>query len=67
MTWIGVNVAQERNTIIAYLLSDGLGGLEHITHDDVKETYSSYAKRTDTPFPIILAPLTKQRTHSLVS
>ena len=65
MTWIGIAVAQQRNAIIADLLSDGLGGLEHVTHDDVKETCSSYAKRTDNPFPIILTPLTKQRIHSL--
>ena len=66
LTWIGITVAQQRNAIIADLLSDGLGGLEHMTHDDVKETCSSYAKRTDGPFPIILTPLTKQRIHSLV-
>ena len=66
MTWIGISVAQQRNAIIADLLSDGLGGLEHMTHNDVKETCSSYAKRTDVPFPIILTPLTKQRIHSLV-
>ena len=66
MTWIGIGVAQQRNAIISDLLSDGLGGLEHMTHDDVKETCSSYAKRTDDPFPIILTPLTKQRIHSLV-
>ena len=66
MTWIVITVAQQRNAIIADLLSDGLGGLEHMTHDDVKETCSSYAKRTDGPFPIILTQLTKQRIHSLV-
>ena len=66
MTWIGINVAQEHNAIIADLLSDGLGGLEHMTHDDVKEICLSYAKRTNTLFLIILTPLTKQRIHSLV-
>ena len=59
MTWIGIGVAQLRNAIISDLLSDGLGGLEHMTHDDVKETCLSYAKRTDSPFPIILTPLAK--------
>ena len=66
LTWIGVSVTQQRNAIIADLLSDGLDGLEHVTHDDVKEACSSYAKRTDVPFPIILTPLMKQRIHSLV-
>merc|ERR1719296_187280 len=66
LTWISIFVAQQRNAIIADLLSDGLGGLEHMTHDNVKETCSSYAKRTDVPFPIILTLLTKQRIHSLV-
>ena len=36
MTWIGMNVAQERNAIIADLSSDGSSGSEHVTHDDVK-------------------------------
>ena len=66
MTWISINVVNQYNTIISDLLSDGLDGLEHITHDDVKEICSSYAKRTDSPFPIILTPLVKQRIHSLV-
>ena len=66
MTWISMNVAQQHNAIITDLLSDGLGGLEHMAHDNAKETCSSYAKRTDSPFPIILTPLAKQRIHSLV-
>ena len=37
-----------------------------MTHDDVKETCSSYAKRTNSLFPIILTLLAKQRIHSLV-
>ena len=65
MTWIGINVVNQRNAIISNLLSDGLGGLEHMTHDDVKDTCSSYAKRTDSPFPIMFAPLAKQRIYSL--
>ena len=66
MTWIGINVAQEHNAIIADLLSDGLGGLEHMKHDNMKEPCLSYAKRTVTPFLIILTPLAKQRIYSLV-
>ena len=59
MTWIGINVTQQHNTIISDLLSDDLGSLEHMAHDNVKETCSSYAKRTNSPFPIILTPLAK--------
>ena len=66
MTWIGISVANQRNAIISDFLSDGLSGLEHMTHEDVKEMCSSYAKRTDAPFPIILTPIAKQRIHSLV-
>ena len=66
MTWIGISVANQRNAIISDFLSDGLSGLEHMTHEDVKEMCSSYAKRTDDPFPIILSPIAKQRMYSLV-
>ena len=65
LTWIGVNVAQQRNAIITDLLHDGLSGLEYMTKEEVKDTCSSYAKRTDAPFPIILTPITKQRIYSL--
>ena len=61
MTWIGVSVVNQRDTIISDVLSDGLSGLEHILHDDVKYACSSYAKRTDSLFPIILTLLAKQR------
>ena len=44
MICIGINVANQRNAIISDLLSDVLSGLEHVTHDDVKDTCSSYAR-----------------------
>ena len=66
MTWIDVGVVNQRSAIISDLSSDGLISLEHVTHDDAKDTCSSYAKRTDSPFPIILPPLAKQRIYSLV-
>ena len=59
MACIGISVLNQRNAIISELLSDGLSGLEHMTHDDVKDTCSSYAKRTDSPFLIILMLLVK--------
>ena len=66
MTWICVNVVNQRNAIISGLLSNSLGCLKHMTHEDVKGTCSRHAKRTDIPFPIILTPLANQRIYLLV-
>ena len=66
LTWIGINVAQQRDAIMNDLLHDGLSGLECMTKEEVKDACSSYAKRTDVPFPIILTPAIKQCAHSLV-
>ena len=66
MTWIGISVANQRNANFSDFVSDGSSGLEHMMYDDVKEMSSSYAKRTDDPFPIILSPIAKQRIYSLV-
>ena len=64
--WIGFTVVAQRNAIINDMISDGLQGLEHMTMEEVKEICSSYAKRTDGPFPIFCTPLQKQRLKSLV-
>ena len=66
MTWIGIGPAAARNALISDFLSDGLIGLKDLTLDDVKETFSSYAKRTDGPFPIPLTVLHKKRLWGLV-
>ena len=66
MTWIGISPAAARNALISDFLSDGLIGLKDLTLDDVKETFSSYAKRTDGPFPIPLTVLRKKRLWGLV-
>ena len=53
LTWIGINPAAARNALIADFLFDGLEGLKDLTCEDVKDTFASYPKRTDGPFPII--------------
>ena len=63
---IGVAPAAARNAIIADFLSEGLEGLVHMSDEDVQETCTSYAKRQDGAFPIILTPILKQRMRSLV-
>ena len=66
MTMVGIAPAVNRNAIIADFLSEGLGGLTYMTHEDVRDTCLSYAKRTDGQFPIVLTPVQKQRMKSLV-
>ena len=66
MNMIGIQPAANRNAIIADLLSEGLGGLTHMTDEEVRETCLSYAKRTDAPFPVVLTPVQRQRIKSLV-
>ena len=66
MTWISITVANQHNIIINNLLSDGLGSLEYMINNNIKDTCSSYAKRTNTPFSIILTPLAKQRIYLVV-
>ena len=58
--------AGERQAISTDFLSEGLDGLVNMTDEDVRDTCSSYAKRTDGVFPIILTPIQKQRMRSLV-
>ena len=65
LTWLGFTVAAKRAAIMADFLSDGLSGLEFMKDDDVKETCSSYSKRSDDPFPIIMNPQQKQRMRAL--
>ena len=65
-TKMGVAPAAARNVIIADFLSEGLEGLVHMSDEDVRDTCTSYAKRQDGAFPIILTPILKQRMKSLV-
>ena len=58
--------AGERQAISTDFLSEGLDGLVNMTDEDVRDTCSGYAKRTDGVFPIILTPIQKQRMRSLV-
>ena len=46
-------------------LSKGLQGLKDMTDLDAKDVCSSYSKRTDKPFPVILTPLERQRMKAL--
>jgi len=55
-TWIGINPASVRNALIADFLSGGLEGLRSMSSDDIKDTFASYIKRSDPPFPIVLSP-----------
>ena len=63
-TSIGIQPANQRNAVIADFLSGGLEGLEHLSSDDVKDACTSYAKRTDGNFPVILSTLHRQRLKS---
>ena len=47
-------------------LSGGLTELEHMSRNDVKDACTSYAKRTNSPFPIIMTILQKQRMKALI-
>ena len=66
LTMVGIAPAANRNAIIADLLSEGLDGLKYMTDEEVRDTCTSYAKRTDGPFPVVLTPVQKQRIKSLV-
>ena len=58
MTFVGIGPpAANRNAIIADFLSEGLVGLIHMTDKEVRDTCSSYAKRQDGQFPIVLTPV----------
>ena len=58
--------AATRNAIIADFLAGGLDGLEHMSEDDVKDACTSYARRQDGEFPIILTQLQRYRLKGLV-
>ena len=66
MTFLGIATANERNAIIADLLTEGLAGLTHMTDEEVRDACVSYAKRTDGVFPVILTPIQKQRIKALM-
>lgn len=63
---MGFTAHAQRNALIADFLSGGLEGLGHLTEEDVKEACSSYAKRSDGNFPIILTTLQKHRLKALM-
>ena len=65
LTWIGISDEDARRAIEDDFLSEGLHGLENMSDSDVKDVCSSYSKRTDDPFPVILTPLERQRMKSL--
>ena len=47
-TWMGIILAQTNNVIITDFGSCvNLEDMEHMSDDDVKDTCTSYAKRTD--------------------
>ena len=63
---LGFGTAAVRNALIADFLSGDLAELEHMTEDDVKDACTSYAKRQDAPFPIILTQLQRKRFKALM-
>ena len=65
MTRMGIEPAAARNAIIADFLSEVLEGLQHMSDEEVQDMCTSYAKRTDGVFPLILTPIQKQRLRSL--
>ena len=65
-TNLGFSTAPTRNALIADFLSGGMDGLVHMSEDDVRDACTSYAKRSDGNFPIILTTLQRQRMKSLV-
>merc|ERR1712232_528131 len=54
------------NAIIADFLQGGLAGLEHMSEDEVKDDCTSYAKRQDGDFPVILTQLQRQQLKALM-
>ena len=65
-TQMGIGPAVDRNAIIGDFLSEGLEGLKEMTDEDVRDACSSYVKRQDGAFPIILTPIQRQRMLALV-
>ena len=65
-TQMGISPAVDRNAIIADFLSEGLEGLQNMTEEEVRDACSSYAKRQDGVFPVILTPVQRQRMWALV-
>ena len=65
-THMGFAPAATRNAIIADFMARGLDGLEHMSEDDVKDACTSYARRQDGVFPIILTQLQRYRLKGLV-
>ena len=59
-TFMGFQPAAARNAIIADFLSDRLESLYDMTDEDVSEACTSYAKRSDPPFPVMLSPILKK-------
>ena len=66
MTFVGLEITVQRNIIIADLLPEGLAGLLYMTEKEIRDIYTSYAKRTDRNYPVFLTPIQKQRLKSLI-
>ena len=65
-THIGIAPAAQRNAIIADFLPSGLEGLLNTSDDDVKDACTSYARREDGNFPVMLMVNQKQRLKGLM-
>ena len=65
-TILGFTNATQRDALIADFLSGDLEALQYMSEDDVKDAITSYSKRTDGNFPIIMTTLQKQRIRSLM-
>ena len=65
-TYLSFGTTPTRNALINDFLSGGLAELEHMSENDVKDACSSYAKRTDGLFPIVMTTLQKQRMKALM-
>ena len=66
MTLIGFRDTAHRNALIGDFLSSDLEGLQHLSEEDVKEACSSYVKKLDGSFPVILSTLQKQHLKALM-
>ena len=65
-TYLGFGTATTRNALKNDFLSGSLVELEHMSENDVNDACTSYAKRTDSPFPIIMTTLQKQRMKAFM-
>eukprot|EP00980_Cylindrotheca_fusiformis_P026293 scaffold15739_cov62-Cylindrotheca_fusiformis.AAC.1 len=60
-TWIGISTECKKQAFVNdFFAGGGLEDLGKMTKQDVADTVTSYAKRTDGEFPIILSPSAKK-------